>query len=79
MLLKLVAAAAGLPIHPVVGSHDGLHPCVLHQHLKGRKVGLVEIFFCRPGVKLMAQSLRTGMNRKMLRAGSGLPIFAPSP
>ena len=72
--LKLVAAAAGLPIHPVVGSHDGLHPCVLHQHLKGRKVGLTEIFFCRPGVKLMAQSLGTGMDRKMLRAGSSFHI-----
>ena len=76
--LKLVAAAAGLPIHPVVGSHDGLHPCVLHQHLKGRKVGLVKIFFCRPSVKLMAQSLRSGVNREMLRAGGGLHIFTVS-
>ena len=40
-----ITAAAGLPVGPVIGAHDGLHLTFLHTGLKGRKIGVAKEFF----------------------------------
>lgn len=77
-MLKLFTAAAGFSVCPVISTHDGFHICILYQHFKSRKIRFMEIFFRWLCIKLMTQSLRTGMNGKMLRTGSGLR-YSPSP
>ena len=77
-MLKLFTAAAGFSVCPVISTHDGFHICILYQHFKSRKIRFVEIFFRWLCIKLMTQSLRTGMNGKMLRTGSRFPVFAIS-
>ena len=73
-----IAAAAGLPVGPVIGAHDGLHLTFLHTGLKGGKVGLVHVLFPRDGIEFMAQPLRPGMHREMLGTGGRFQIFSLS-
>ena len=72
------AAAGRLPVHPVIAAHDSLHVRLLHQAAECRKIGFRHILRIRFGIKAVADCLRSGMHRKMLRACRGLKVFAIS-
>ena len=75
---KPFASAARFPVGAVVGAHNRLHVRVLYRGLKGRQIGLPQIFLAHHSVKFVAQSLRPGVYGKMLGAGRDLQILPVS-
>ena len=77
-----LAAAAGLAVGAVVCAHDGLHLRVLHQGLKGGKVGFLHVLGGSGGVEGVPEPLRAGMHGKVLGAGGslhGVPVALQAP
>ena len=75
-LQQCLTSAGWLPVHPVVGAHNGLDFRFLHGRFKRREICFGHVFRVRFRVKLMAQRLRTGMNSKMFAAGGCFEVLA---
>ncbi len=70
------AAAAGLAIGAVVGSHDRLHAGVHDAGLKGGEIGFLQVLGRYFGVEAVAEVLRAAVNGEVLGAGGGLHHIA---
>ena len=78
-LFKKGPAPAGrFPVDTVVAAHDCLHTSLFHKPSECRKVGLRHVFLCRPGIKAVADRLRSRVHREMLGTGSCLHVFTVS-
>ena len=64
------ACAADLTVCAVIGAHNSLNTCI-HKRSESREIGFLQIFRRGNGIKMMAESFRTAVNRKMLGAGGG--------
>ena len=73
---QAVAAAAGVALIAVVGTHHLLHVALLHESLEGRKICFAKVARINVlGIEGMAVPFGTGVDGKMFCAGMELVIF----
>ena len=65
---QCLTSAARLPVRPVISAHHRLHMRFFDKRLECRQICFLHIFRVGLCIKLMAQRLRSGMHREMLRA-----------
>ena len=71
-----LAGARRLAVHKVVSAHDALDVSLLHQRLKRREIGLLQILLGNHRVKGVAFRLRAAVYREMLCAGGGFEVLS---
>ncbi|KAF5035068.1 hypothetical protein DSECCO2_589490 [anaerobic digester metagenome] len=72
VLHEVSVCTTRLTVEGAVCAHYRIDVCLLHSRLKGRKVGLFQVFLAHNCIKAMPERLRSTVGGKVLDAGGGL-------